>query len=67
MDEPKYDSQTEMLLARARDDADRRLIEYGYDPSVADWFLTLSPAQRLRYIEGWARLFVRRRAELGLG
>lgn len=66
MDVPQYANQTEMLLAHARDGADRRLIEFGYDPSVADWFLTLTPAVRLRYVESWAELIVRRRAELGL-
>jgi hypothetical protein len=33
-------TQTEMLLARARDDIDRRLIEFGDDPAIADDFLS---------------------------
>lgn len=35
-----------MLLERARDDIDRRLIEFGYDPWQMDDFARLTPAQK---------------------
>ena len=55
-----------MLLAHARNDADHRLIEFGYDPWLAEWFLSLTPAQRLAKPNALARLAVKRRRELGL-
>jgi hypothetical protein len=55
-----------MLLARARNDADRRLIEFGHDPWLVEWFLTLTPSQRLQYAQGWAGVALKRRAELGI-
>jgi hypothetical protein len=60
-------NQTEVLLARARNDADRRLIEFGHDPWLVEWFLTLTPSQRLRYVQDIARVSLKRRAELGIG
>jgi hypothetical protein len=56
-----------MLLARARNDADRRLIEFGHDPWLVEWFLTLTPSQRLRYVQDIAHVSIKRRAELGIG
>jgi len=37
-----------MLLEHARDDIDRRLIEFGYNPWQVDDFCRLRPAERLR-------------------
>jgi hypothetical protein len=49
-----------------RHEADRVLMEFGHDPSLIEWFLTLSTADRLRSSQAWAQMAVRRRAELGL-
>lgn len=55
-----------MLLARARNNENRRLIEFGHDPWLVEWFLTLTPSQRLKYVEDLAREALKRRAKNGL-
>jgi hypothetical protein len=40
-------NQTELFLKHARDDIDRRLIEFGYSPWQVDRFSRLSIEQKL--------------------
>lgn len=44
-----------MLLENARDDIDRRLIEFGYNPWRVDAFCRLSPTERIRQLSEHAR------------
>jgi hypothetical protein len=53
-----------MLLQRARNDADRRLIEFGYDPEQVEWFLSKTPIERLRIIDSWVAFVRKGRASI---
>lgn len=46
-------NQTEQLLELARDDIDRRLINFGYNPWQVDAFRALTPSQRLQQISSF--------------
>jgi hypothetical protein len=54
-------NQTEILLQHARNEADRRLIEFGYDPWQVEHFLQLTPLQRLRVADSMVRLVIKGR------
>jgi hypothetical protein len=57
-------NQTEQLLEHARDDIDRRLIEFGHDPWQVESFLRLTPAQRLNSLKKFNAFAKRGRASL---
>lgn len=47
-----------------RNENDRRLMEFGHDPWLIEWFLTLTPAQRLASLKSFSSVVERGRRSL---
>ena len=49
-----------------RNENDRRLMEFGHDPWLIEWFLTLTPGQRLDSAQVMANFALAKRRSLGI-